>query len=73
MVFELRKIALNIEDVNGLEQRSRIATRYELVGQGIESRWGRNFPHPSKPAPRAHPASYILAIGSFPAVKRPAL
>ena len=40
MVFELRKIALNIEDVSGLEERSSIATRYRLVGQGIESRWG---------------------------------
>jgi len=25
-----------------------IATHYELVGPGIESRWGENFPHPSK-------------------------
>ena len=27
-----------------------IATRYGLVGPGIESRWGRDFPHPSRPA-----------------------
>ena len=27
-----------------------IATRYGLDGPGIESRWGRNFPHPSRPA-----------------------
>ena len=26
------------------------ATRYGMDGPGIESRWGRNFPHPSKPA-----------------------
>jgi len=26
-----------------------IATRYELGGPGIESRWGRDFPHPSRP------------------------
>ena len=25
-----------------------IATRYGLDGPGIESRWGRNFPHPSR-------------------------
>ena len=25
-------------------------TRYELDGQGIESRWGRDFPHPSRRA-----------------------
>jgi len=30
----------------------RIATRYGLDGLGIESRWGRDFPHPSRPALR---------------------
>jgi hypothetical protein len=39
----------------GLNRVSRdssvsIATRYDLVGPGIESRWGRDFPHLSKPA-----------------------
>jgi hypothetical protein len=29
-----------------------IATGYGLGGPGIESRWGRDFPHPSKPALR---------------------
>ena len=27
-----------------------IATRYWLDGQGIESRWGRDFPQPSRQA-----------------------
>ena len=27
-----------------------IATRYGLDGPGLESRWGRDFPHPSRPA-----------------------
>jgi len=27
-----------------------IATRYGLEDPGIESRWGRDFPHPSRPA-----------------------
>ena len=27
-----------------------IANRYELDGPGIESRWGRDFPHPFRPA-----------------------
>jgi hypothetical protein len=27
-----------------------IATRYGLDGPGIESRWGRDFPHLSRPA-----------------------
>jgi len=38
------------------------ATRYGLVGPGIELRWGRDFPHPSRPA---------LATGYLPGVKRP--
>jgi len=29
-----------------------IATRYGLDGPGIESRWGRDFPHPFRPAVR---------------------
>jgi hypothetical protein len=27
-----------------------ITTRYGLDGPGIESRWGRDFPHPFRPA-----------------------
>ena len=27
-----------------------IVTHYSLDGLGIESRWGRDFPHPSTPA-----------------------
>jgi len=27
-----------------------IATRYGLDGSGFESRWGREYPHPSRPA-----------------------
>jgi hypothetical protein len=43
-----------------------IATRYGLDGPGIESRWGRDFSHPSRPS--------LLYNGyrvSFPGVKRP--
>ena len=42
-----------------------------LDGLGIESRWGRNFPHRSRPAPGAHPASKTMVTESLPAVKRP--
>jgi len=28
----------------------RIATRYGMDGSRIGSRWGRDFPHPSRPA-----------------------
>ena len=34
----------------GRESVVGIATRYGLDGPGIESRWGRDFPHPSRPA-----------------------
>jgi hypothetical protein len=39
-----------------------IATGYWLDGPGIESRWGRDFSHTSRPA---HPASCTMGTGSF--------
>jgi hypothetical protein len=39
-----------------------IATGYRLDGPGIESRWGRDFSHTSRPD---------LGTGSFPGIKRP--
>ena len=49
-----------------------IATRYGLDGPGIESRWGRDFPRPSRPALGPHPSSYTTWHRvSFPGVKRP--
>jgi hypothetical protein len=35
-----------------------LATRYGLNGPGIESRWGRDFPHPSRPALGPHSLLY---------------
>jgi len=46
----------------GRDSSVGIATRYGLVGPGIELRWGRDFPHPSRPA---------LGTGYLPGVKRP--
>jgi hypothetical protein len=34
----------------GRDSSVGIVTRYGLHGPGIESRWGRDFPHPSRPA-----------------------
>jgi hypothetical protein len=34
----------------GRDSAVGIATRYGLEGPGIESRWERDFPHPSRPA-----------------------
>ena len=42
-----------------------IATGYGLDGPGTESRWGRNFPHLSRPA---HPAFCTMGTWSFPAI-----
>ena len=42
-----------------------------MDGPGIESRWGRDFPQPSRPTPESHSASYIMGTGSFLGVKRP--
>ena len=38
-----------------------IATRYELDGPEIESRWGRDFQHPSRPAlgPTQPPVQWV--------------
>ena len=46
-----------------------IATGYGLVGPGIESRWGQDFPHLSRPGPGAHSASCTMGTGSFPGGK----
>jgi hypothetical protein len=46
-----------------------IATDCGLDGPGIEFRWGRDFPHMSRPALVAHPASCTMGTVSFPWVK----
>ena len=53
----------------GQDSSVGIATRYGLDGPGIESWWGRNFrTHPDRPW--GPTASYAMATGSFPGVKR---
>ena len=55
----------------GRDSSVGIATRYGLGRPGIESRWEWDFPHPSRPALGAHPASYTVGTVSFRGVKRP--
>jgi hypothetical protein len=54
----------------GQESVAGIATRDGLDGPGIESRWGRDFPHLSRTAlvPTHTPAQWIP--GYFPGAKR---
>jgi hypothetical protein len=48
-----------------------IATRYELDGPEIESRWGLRFSALVQTGSGAQPASYPMGTGSFQGVKRP--
>jgi hypothetical protein len=40
------------------------AIRYGLDGPGIESRWGRDYPRPSRPAlgPNQSPIQWVLGL-----------
>ena len=51
----------------GRDSSVGIATRYGLDGPGSETRWGRDFPHPS----RAALVSCTMITGPFPPLKRP--
>jgi hypothetical protein len=49
--FQTRiRICFSPQRVVGRDSSVGIAIRYRLDGPGIESRWGQDFPHPSRPA-----------------------
>jgi len=43
-----------------------IATRYEVDGPGIETRWGARIPAPVQTVPGAHPVSCTIDTGYLP-------
>ena len=53
----------------GRDSSVGIATRYGLDGPGIESRWRRDFPHPSRPALGSTQPSIQWVPGLFPGGK----
>ena len=62
--FWLENIFGVIAAVMGRDSSVGIATRYGLDGPGIEFRWGRDFPHPSRPAlgPTQPPVQWIPGL-----------
>jgi len=48
----------------GRDSAVGIAIRYGLNGPGIESQWGRDFPHPSRPAlwPTQPPIQWVPGL-----------
>ena len=68
-MFSIQLIFKAAMNICGPGSSVGITTGYGLGCPGIESRWGRDFPHLSRPSPGAHPASCTMGNGSFPGVK----
>ena len=69
--YEQQHLIMNTDNVEGGRDSSvGIANRYGLDGPGIGSRWGRDFPHPSRPVlgPTQPPVQRVPSLSS---VKRP--
>jgi len=58
-------VNFNLLFVDLIIKRDGIATCYGLDGTGIESRWGRIFPHSSSTALGAFLSSYTISTGFF--------
>jgi len=69
-VFSVYFIGFQFRDIlrDGPGSVVGIATGYRPDGPGIESRWGRDFPHLSRPA-LGLPSLLYNGYGSFPGVK----
>jgi hypothetical protein len=72
MMNHSKETAVNVQykpEHVGRDSSVGIAARYRLDGPGIESRWGRDFPHPSRPAlgSTQHPIQRVPSL--FPGGK----
>ena len=52
----------------GRDSSVGIASRHGMDGSGIESRWRRDFPHPSRPTLESNPVSYKMGTHPPPSI-----
>ena len=62
--FTTQMCSINYMYILGRDGVFSIATSYGLDGPGIESQWGRDFLHPSRPAlgPTEPPVQWVLGL-----------